>query len=124
MDQIEIVPYDGEPFCDNEGSDIDGEDMLEEFEDENEENDERNDQFDVPNFAANGRNEGGRRAAEGPPVGGAPTQWTELLTPVPNLEFTGKNNILLYSDVLLCHIIHFHIVLFHNIVHLVPNSPK
>jgi hypothetical protein len=107
MDLIQIVPDDGEAFAEADGSDIDGEDMLDAFEDENDENDDRNDHFNVHNIAENAADEAGGGAPAGPPLGAAATEWTEVLTPVPNIEFTGKNELLVYSNMLLCHIIHF-----------------
>jgi hypothetical protein len=95
MDLVDIIPNDLEVESGSEGSDIDAEELIDEFE---EEFDEGNDAFEVDNVVVPDVNDAVDGAPGGPPAGGAPIDWTDQLAAVPNVPFTGKISLLVHNN--------------------------
>jgi hypothetical protein len=107
MDMVEIVPADLEIDSEDDGSDIDAENLIDEFD---EETDEGNDAFERDNAGLPAQNYVAERAPPGPPAGGAARQWTDQLAAVTNVPITGKISLLLYNNRVFNHIHHLEYV--------------
>ena len=105
MDLIEIVQDDFGEDGEAEGSDMDGDNLIDEFDDENEEENDALEAENVPNVVGNDALREAGQAAQGAPAGGPAQQWTDNLTAVPDHAFTGKISLLVRYYVLCCHTI-------------------
>ena len=93
MDYIDIIAHEPDLEEQDEGSDIDGEQFMDDLDNENIANnadlDDDNDQ--VPQV-----NVGGAGAPPGPHAGRAAQPWNERLTPIQNTPFTGKIHLFIH----------------------------
>jgi hypothetical protein len=107
MDMIDIVPHDADDDLQNAGSDIDAEDILDDFDEENGDDNGENGELEPDNAILVDNN-----AAAGVPgaalprlqAGGAAQQWTHQLTAVPNDAFSGNISLFFIKTDSFCHI--------------------